>query len=386
MGDVFKRAGYRTGLIGKWHSGSVLEKYHPNSRGFEEFAGFRGGGSRYFDWEIENNGQKKKYDGRYLTDVFTEEAVSFIERHKGEPFFLHLAYNAPHGPFEACDEDLKLFLDRGSFTEGVSTVYAMIKRMDEGIGRVLDALDKQGLKENTIVVFSSDNGPQMTHRPSIDCRRFNCGFRGAKGSVHEGGIRVPLIIRWPDGLDGHRHYHDLVHFTDWLPTFCEMADVQLDGTLPLDGQSVFSVLRGEGAKKLEQKRFWQFSRSVPLLTHNAAMRDGDWKLVRPGDALANSFDGWKEDLAISGDIKNHPEAYLEKIPDAKGRSICLDHEPEKPLLFNLASDPLEEKNLSEENPERVSKMMKELENWFEDVERDRREIPDRSYRSAAHML
>jgi len=380
IADVFKGAGYRTGLVGKWHVGGIFEKYHPNSRGFDEFAGFRGGGSSYLNWNIEHNGKPKTSDGRYLTDVFTEEAVSFIKRSKKEPFFLHLAYNAPHGPFEARDDDLKPFLESGIFTDGVATVYAMIKRMDDGIGRVLETLEKEGLRKNTIVVFTSDNGPQMTHRPKIDCRRFNCGFRGQKGSVHEGGIRVPLIIRWPDGLQGKEHYHDLVHFTDWLPTLANMAGIDPSGKLPLDGQNILPVLRGEGSKHLKQKRFWQFSRNVPLIGFNSAMRDGHWKLVRPGDQLANSFDGWENDLKISGESKTQPEFFTNGIPPANGRSICLDQPPQEPLLFNLANDPLEMNDLAKEEPSRLSKMMGELENWFDDVEKDRRSIPDRPYR------
>ncbi len=383
IADIFKASGYQTGMIGKWHTGGVLDKYHPNQRGFDDFMGFRGGGSRYFDWNLEHNGKASQSDGRYLTDVFTSEAQAFISRNRKKPFFLHLAYNAPHGPFEACDEDLKPFLEPGNFTKGVATVYAMIKRMDEGIGRVLDTLDREGLRENTIVVFTSDNGPQMTNRPDIDCRRFNCGFRGSKGSVYEGGIRVPLVIRWPAGLQGQQHFHDLVHFTDWLPTLVTMACIDCSETLPLDGIDVLPVLRGEGAKKMNPKRFWQFSRSVPLLTHNAAMRDGDWKLVRPGHELANSFEGWREDLAISEEVKSQPANFTNGVPDASGRSICLDHSPEKPLLFNLASDPLEMNDLSSQEPERLSKMMSELENWFDDVEKDRKTIPERQFRNAA---
>jgi len=387
IGDYFKNTGYSTGCVGKWHSGNVEKKYHPNSRGFDEFAGFRAGWWHYFDWRLDYNGSFKESDGRYLTDVFTDEAVSFIQRHRNEPFFLHLAYNAPHGPLEVPEEDLASFLESGRHNKGVSHVYAMIKRMDAGIGRVLATLEKEGLKDNTIVVFTSDNGPQFGCGDD-DWRldRFNCGFRGSKGSVHEGGIRVPLMIRWPDGLEGGRHYHDLVHFTDWLPTLASAAGIELPHDAPIDGQNVLPALRGEGTSKLNQKRFWQWSRGVPVITHNAAMRDGDWKLVRPGVELANSMKGWDQDLKLYADVDLNPEKYLDGVPEATGRPACVGAEPDPPLLFNLASDPLETTDLSDKHPETVSRMLCELDNWFEDVENDRRTIKDKPYRCAETFL
>ena len=385
VADLFKRDGYATGLIGKWHCGRLQPKYHPTARGFDEFTGFQHGNSSYFDWTIEKNGVMQEADGRYLTDVFTEEAVSYIERHAHEPFFLHLAYNAPHGPLQAREDDLKPFLESGRFNLGVSHIYAMIKRMDEGIGRVLEALDAQGLRENTIVIFTSDNGPQFSGKDEWRIERFNGGFRGSKGSVHEGGIRVPLLIRWPAGLEGGRHYHDFVHFTDWLPTLCSAAGVAVPEDLALDGQNVLPALRGEDSALLNPRRFWQWSRGVPTITHNAALRDGFWKLVVPGDVSANSFEGWREDLHACGDRHATFEDFPHGVPDAVGRPVFLDEPPQTPMLFNLSSDPLERVDLSAAHPDRVRRMKRDLENWFDDVEKDRRSIPDRQFRCASEM-
>ncbi len=387
IGDRFKAAGYATGYIGKWHSGNVERKYHPNARGFDEFAGFRAGWWNYYDWCLDYNGSFKKSDGRYLTDVFTEEAVSFIHRHRQEPFFLHLAYNAPHTPLQVPKEDLAPFLGSGRYNKGVSHVYAMIRRMDAGVGRVLDALGKEGLRRNTIVVFTSDNGPEFGCGDD-DWRldRFNAGFRGAKGNVHEGGIRVPLLIRWPDGLPGGKFCHELIHFTDWLPTLAAAASVALPGTPSLDGHNVLPALRGEGLP-FNPKRFWQWSRGVPVITHNAAMRDGDWKLVRPGAKLANSLKGWRRDLKLYADVDSNPWKYVDTgVPEATGRPPCLEMPARAPMLFNIAADPFETSDLGCQHPDVVARMSCELEAWFDDVENDRRTIADKPYRSVETML
>ena len=385
MAETFRASGYTTGLVGKWHLGHVAPDYHPSQRGFDRWVSFDGGASSYWKWQLDDNGTKREADGRYLTDVLTEDAVDFLEGHQSEPFFLYLAYNAPHGPFEAPEEDIQPYRDKGCYTETLSTLYAMIKRMDIGIGRVLETLDRLGLRDNTIVVFTSDNGPWQGGEGERSIVRFNCGFRGGKGSVYEGGIRVPLTVRWPDGMDGGRDYHDMVHFADWLPTLTEACGVERTEGLPLDGQSVLPALRGEGAAKLNPKRFWQFSRGVPAVEFNAAMRDGDWKLVRPGDDLVNRFEGWEQDLELGRELTKDLAKFNGQIPDATGRPLFVDQTPDPPQLFNLAADPLEQNDLAAADPQRVSRMMNDMENWWEQVEEDRRSIPDRQYRTLASM-
>ena len=280
LADVFKSAGYATGLIGKWHLGALDPRYHPNARGFDEFVGFRGGWSDYWKWRLDYNGSFHKADGRYLTDVFTEEAVQFVERHGREPFFLHVTYNAPHFPLQVPDEDVAPFREIGDFTEGVRLIYGMNRRMDKGVGRILETLERQGLDDNTLVLFTSDNGPQFGGQGDRCTTRYNGHFNGCKGNVYEGGIRVPAILRWPAGLDGGRQVNDLVHFTDWMPTLLTAAGVDVPNDLSLDGQNVLSVLRGESGE-VNTRRFWQWNRYTPVAHCNAAMRDGGWKLIRP---------------------------------------------------------------------------------------------------------
>ena len=209
IADLLHQAGYVTGLIGKWHNGALDARYHPNRRGFDEFAGFCGGWAPYFDWRLDRNGTGSAADGRYLTDVLTEEAVEFIHRHRRGPFFLHLAYNAPHFPFQSLDADLTPFRDSGRHTLAVNHIYGMLRSMDRGIARVLDVLDREAIAENTLVLFTSDNGPQFGGQGDMCSDRFNCGFAGAKTLVYEGGIRLPMPSQLYD-LDtdpGELHDH-----------------------------------------------------------------------------------------------------------------------------------------------------------------------------------
>ncbi len=371
MGDMFQAAGYVTGLIGKWHLGALDSRYHPNNRGFDEFVGFCGGWQDYYQWRLDYNGTPHDADGRYLTDVFTEEAVKFIRRHRREPFFLHLAYNAPHNPLQAPEEEIQPYRETGQFTEAVCRVYAMIEHMDAGIGHLLDELNRQGLADDTIFIFTSDNGPELGGQGENCQARFNCGFNGAKGNVYEGGIRVPLLIRWPEGLDGGRQFHEMVHFMDWLPTLAAAANVPLPNGLPLDGQNILPVLRGQPGRVCT-RRFWQWNRYTPVIEANAAMRDGDWKLVRP--VISAVMYVTREDLEMDNGLAYHPADY-----DEICRGPLPAHDipsPPPPQLFNIAQDPEEATDLAAENPDRTQRMLRELETWFEQVEADRRNIPE----------
>ena len=372
LADVLRGAGYATGLIGKWHLGAFDRRYHPNSRGFDEAVCFCGGMHDYYGWRLEYNDAVRRADGRYLTDVFTEEAVRFIDRHKDEPFFLHLTYNAPHTPLQLPEDELAPFLDTGKFTKGVSSIYGMIHRMDAGVARILETLKGHGLDEDTVVVFASDNGPQFGGDGENSTRRFNCQFNGAKGSVYEGGIRVPVIVRWPAELDGGRTVREMVHFCDWFPTLLAGVGIEAPGHLRLDGVNVLPVLKGEDGE-VETRRFWQWNRYTPLATGNAAMRDGDWKLVRPAirEAMRVPDIKWlpvsmyQPEHFITHGIIRDPDPPREVPP------------PPPPELYNIAVDPLEQENLASSYPARAHRMLVELETWFEEVEAERATIDDR---------
>lgn len=369
LADVFKSAGYATGLVGKWHLGAFDPRYHPAQRGFDEAVCFRGGMHDYYNWRIEYNDRVQRGDGRYLTDVWTDEAVKFIERHQAEPFFLHVTYNAPHTPLEAPQEDQKLFKDSGQFNLGVSMIYAMIHRMDTGVAHILDTLKRLHLDKNTIVLFTSDNGPQFGGEGDHCTTRFNCQFNGAKGSVYEGGIRVPMIIRWPDGLPGNRQVNEMAHFSDWFPTLLALTNIQAGAHLPLDGINILPALRGE-TRGSYPTRFWQWNRYQPVVTCNAAVRDGDWKLVRPTQKEAmNVTDIHWLPVSMYG-----PEYFIKNGIFRNAEPARNLAEPVAPELYNIAKDPLEQENLAAQYPEVARALLLKLENWFEEVEKEFQQV------------
>ena len=390
LADCFRNAGYATSLVGKWHNGTFDRRYEPHHRGYQEFVGFCGGWTDYYRYHLRRNDSSSPSDGRYLTDVLTDEAIDFVRRNRSRPFFLNLAYSAPHSPFQAPEERIRPYRDKG-FNRIVATTYAMIEMMDDGVGRLLDELDRQGLAEDTIVLFTSDNGPAFFNPPymleegeSTFNERFNAGMKGSKGWVHEGGVRVPMVVRAPGRMAGGRMSDELAHFTDWLPTLLRMAGVERVGDLPIDGRDLSPVLRGE-APGPAPARFWQFNFYAPDIGTNAAMRDGDWKLVRPMIAGTRFF---KPELCASDEDVARTKAFVEadlkhkEDPAAIADILPYPHlkklRPEPPQLYNLAADPGESHDLAAAEPDRVRRMLGALEAWFEEVEADRRRIVEPS--------
>ena len=368
LGDVFTAAGYATGYVGKWHSGLFDMAHHPNNRGFAEFAGFLNGIMDYWDWIFDYNGQTRFSDGRYQTDVLTQEGVDFIDRHKAEPFFLYLAYHAPHTPLQAPDEDIARYIGASGISDAVARLYGMIDRMDQGIGQVLDKLDAEGLTENTLILFTSDNGPwlggHMHEGQRVELARYNGPFRGMKQDVLEGGIRVPAIVRLPAGLPAGTECHDMIHFCDWLPTLAAAGEAKPDGQ-PLDGVDAMPALRGEAGTS-QVKRFWQHNRYDPVLHCNMAMRDGDWKLYWP--RIPEAMVKLQADNDWAYRLVREPHSLMQVENPPVERELSADPAPE---LYNIKDDPLESVDLAEAQPDKVARMALEAEKWFEEVERDR---------------
>lgn len=298
LGDHLRSAGYATALIGKWHQGTAAP-FHPNQRGFDYFCGMLGGSHSYFPDsrrnQLERNGQPlKKFSNPYLTDFFTDEALDWLSQNSenDQPWFLFLSYNAPHGPLQATDEDLKRFTHIQDSKR--RTYAAMMVALDRGVGRVVEFLRESQQLENTLIVFFSDNGGATGNAS------WNGPLSGVKGCLKDGGIRIPMIWSWPARLPaGHRH-HGVVSSLDLLPTFMAAANAE---PLPLaapkphedknnrkkavakygayDGINLLPQLTEE-VEPPERLLFWR-------LQGQAAILSGQYKLIRPSHRPAQLF-------------------------------------------------------------------------------------------------
>lgn len=267
IADAFKAAGYATALFGKWHNGSQYP-YHPNARGFDEFYGFTSGHwGDYFSPPLEHNGRIVRGQG-YLADDLTDHALAFIEKHRQRPFFCYVAFNTPHSPMQVPDRFWARFKDKdlkrryeGPEREDVDmtrAALAMCENIDANVGRVLRKLDELRLAENTIVAYFSDNGPNGW--------RWNGGMKGRKGSTDEGGVRSPLLVRWPGHIAPGTKVRPIAAAIDLLPTFAELAAVSVAGGKPLDGVSLAPLLLGRGGPWPERMIFSHWNGKVSVRT------------------------------------------------------------------------------------------------------------------------
>lgn len=283
LAAVLKRAGYATGLVGKWHLG-IDEKHHPQSRGFDDFFGFLGGANPYLPRGPRKvvprilRGRKPVAETAYLTDAFGREAVAFIERHRAQPFFLYLAFNAPHGPLEASEKYLRRFPDIKD--EKRRTYAAMVSAMDDAVGRVLGKLRTTGLDEKTLIFFLSDNGGPTEVNASS-----NAPLRGVKGEVREGGIRVPFFVRWKGRLPAGKTFDQPVIQLDVFPTVLAAAGIKAPADTRLDGVNLLPWLSGKRTDAPHDVLYWRFNfpHRQPA-RHKWAIRQGDWKLFTDLDA------------------------------------------------------------------------------------------------------
>lgn len=296
MATYLKEAGYRTGIVGKWQLGAA-PAFHPLNRGFDYFYGFLGGAHDYFRIDItrpgteylplnENKGATG-IDG-YLTDALTDRAVSFVQERREEPFFLYLAYNAPHTPLQAPEE----LVDKYSHVEDEKRrlYLAMVDSLDKNVGRVLDALEQADAHDDTVVFFLSDNGGVSSAiRPDLDWAD-NAPFRTGKESFFEGGIRVPFIASWPAKWPSGVIFEPMISSLDIAATTVALAESVPDHDRPLDGVNLDPFIRGEQAGEVHEALFWRQSSRTPALT-KFAIRFRDVKLVKDDpEGKAQLFD------------------------------------------------------------------------------------------------
>ena len=309
IGDALQDAGYKTGIIGKWHLGSN-PYFHPNKRGFDEFFGFLRGGHNYWQWtptpidqrEEAANSKWGDYSApilrneeivpgtekRYLTDVFSDEAVSYVERHQADPFFLYLAYNAPHNPVQASPEYLARVSDK--LTGKRKTYAAMLLALDDGVGRLRAKLKELKLDNNTLICFVSDNGG-----PTGDNASSNLPLRGVKGDVWEGGIRVPFVVSWPSHLPAGKRYGKPVTTLDFVPTALGAAGVNTLGLPGIEGSNLLPFLSGKNRGTPNEKLFWRH------FNGSWALREGDWKMVQENNGKRHLFNITK-DIGEKNDV------------------------------------------------------------------------------------
>lgn len=311
LADLLKPLGYTSGLIGKWHLGNEPQ-FHPLKRGFDEFWGYTGGGHDYFISEPDGKGYKSPIECNYktpspityITDDKGDECVEFIKRHKNDPFFLFASFNAPHAPMQATEDDLALY--KHIRDEKRRTYAAMVHRLDINVGKIMQAVAYHGLRENTLIVFISDNGGPVDSNASI-----NAPYNGQKGILLEGGIHVPFVMNWPGNLPAGKTYKDPVTSLDIAPTFIELAGGN-NNDIDFDGVNIIPYVMNEKAGIPHETLMWRF-------TISAAVREGEWKLIRLPDRL--------------------------------------------PMLYHLPTDISEQENVALQNLEMTEKLMKKLGDW-----------------------
>lgn len=328
---LLKKRGYTTGLIGKWHLGFKRE-FGPNAHGFDEFFGFVSGAVGYYSHQ-RGDGTPDLYENTtpvevpgYLTDEITRRAVSFVDRHSTDPFFLEVAYNAVHWPFDVPDlpasarrdvpwpaapmRDLRLYQNAVAGTPATRSDYVrMLERADSGVGLILAALDRRGLTRNTLVIFTNDNGGEWLSR--------NAPLTNRKSTLWEGGLRVPLILRWPGHLPANRTSAQVAITMDLTASILAATGGDTPTTHKLDGIDLLPSLNGR-SPVVERQIFWRIKRP----RDQRAVRSGRWKLLQEGRDL---------------------------------------------YLFDVATDPGERHDLTAAHPEIVRELSAALDKWEKDV-------------------
>jgi arylsulfatase len=338
IAEYLKLAGYKTGIFGKWHLGDAFP-FRPQDQGFDVscvhaaggigqpgdfYENFIKGDSSYFNPSFEINGVKTKTKG-YCSDALTDKAIEFIEGNKNVPFFAYVAYNAPHTPLQVPEEYYQmydtvdiipnLFPGSGSDMEDMTDqdilaakrVYAMVTNIDDNFNRIWGTVRREGISDNTLIIFMTDNGPQQ--------KRFNGDLRSRKGSVYEGGIRVPSFWHWPGKFDNEERNVISAHI-DVLPTILDICGIPHNPDNPMDGKSLLPDLKGEGRHDHERDLVHYWCRGYLEPYHNIAYRAGNLKLVAHGDYRMKHSDFELYDIEVDPSEKRDISASSLEIVDS----------------------------------------------------------------------
>lgn len=329
LAEALRAAGYRTACFGKWHNGEQYP-FTPPGQGFDEFFGFHNGHiNDYFDAELMRGARPEATRG-YVTDVLTDEAIRFVRQNKRKPFFLYLPYNAPHSPYQVPDAYYEKYRAKG-LSEAVSAFYGMCENIDDNLGRLLGVLEAEGLSRDTIVLFLTDNGTGTTGKI------YNAGMRGAKTSVHEGGCRVPLFVRWPGGFSGGREVGQIASHIDIYPTLLDLCAVPRPEGPPLDGVSLRPLLEGRAEGWPDRV----------LFTHN------------PID----------ETNRYPGAVRTQRHRLVREIKGRSGGSGATNNDASATAwqLYDMEADPGEENDLAGTMPDAVARLGAMYERWIDET-------------------
>lgn len=350
IAEIFKDNGYKTGLFGKWHLGDSYPS-RPQDQGFSDSVWHLSGGigqvgdvfnyykrdSSYFNPVLFKNGKKHQSKG-YCTDVFTNEAISFIKNSQDQPFLAYISYNAPHTPLQVPQEyldkykdkkiDEKYFQSKGIYTHKMSDsdisaakkVYAMVDNIDVNIGHLITVLKEQGIYENTIIIFLTDNGPEQ--------HRYTGGYRGKKGLVQEGGIHVPFYLKLNKKETTAVKIKIPSAHIDVLPTLAELCNIKIPSNLNIDGVSLAGVINKQQEDIKSRPLFFEWNRSYPEKYRNMAVIYKGYKLIgnMGQNSLLNEFE-----------------------------------------LYNLQKDPFESNNIIAQNLQRAKSLKTELDTWYSSI-------------------
>ncbi|MCH9654423.1 MAG: arylsulfatase [Planctomycetes bacterium] len=317
IAEILKSAGYATGAFGKWHNGRHFPM-HPNGQGFDEFFGFCGGHwNRYFDTNLEHNKIPVETKG-YITDVLTDKAIEFIKQNQNQPFFCYVPYNAPHSPWIVPEKYWNKYANKG-LDDKARCAYAMVESVDDNLGRLMQTLDELDLSKNTIVLFLTDNGPNS--------KRYNGDMRGQKGSIHEGGIRVPLFVRYPGKIKPGTVVKPIAAHIDILPTLRDFCGVSASPENRIDGKSLVPLLTGSPTEEWPKRMLFTdrlFRNSIP------------GKEIPVGSVRTERWRAAYE--------RNH-----------------------KWKLYDMLADPGQKKDVSKSHPKVIQKLKAAYTDWFKDV-------------------
>jgi arylsulfatase A-like enzyme len=323
IAEALKPAGYTSCHIGKWHLGA--DEWYPDKQGFDFNIGGCDFGQppSYFDpYSRKRQGSiptlSPRRDGEYLTDREADEAVKFIRRHKDKPFLLYMAHYAVHTPIQAKEDLIEKYKAKIPTNQKNPTYAAMVESVDDAVGKIMAVLDELKLADNTIIFFTSDNGGLLG--PTN-----NAPLRSGKGYPYEGGIREPLIVRWPRFVKSGTVSRESVTSVDYFPTICEAAGVGLPQDRDIDGVSLLGLLKSNGTKRLGREAlFWHFPHYRGNVVPYSIIRANHWKLIKRYEG--KTFE-----------------------------------------LFNLKKDLSEKVDLSEKMPEKVRELDAKLSNWLQAI-------------------